>query len=96
MKAVEDILGHNQLVFNAMVKEAMPKYNQALKAKLEAEYAEQRQLTADMRRILKGGFSKKDFKRILKALHTDHEVDDARRDVAFNLVMKLAPLFSGK
>jgi hypothetical protein len=92
--AVVSVIQYEQEVFQAEAKATMPKYNLALKERLKAELAEQKKITAALRKKVGAGFSKKDFQYIRGTLHTDRVVDEARRDKAFDLLNQLAPIFN--
>ena len=93
MKAVMGIVTHEQEVFNAAAKAALPKYNKDLEASLKAELGKQREMTSEFKKRLSEPFDKSDFKFIRGVLHSDREVTTERKEQAFNLFMKLAPLY---
>jgi len=94
MKAVLSVLAHEQDVFESAAKAAITKYNRDLEVKLKAELKKQKALTRDMGKLLKSRFDSKDFKYIRGVLHTDRDVDPERRAKAFDLFLKLKPLFN--
>ena len=94
MNAVVEVLAYEQEVFEAEVKTLIPKYNKELEARLKREIEEQKKVTAEVRKKIGAGFDKKDFKIIRGALHPDREVSEERRSQAFDLLLKLEPLFS--
>ena len=80
-------------VFESELKALMPKYNRELELRLRKEIEQQKKITSDLRKKVGAGFSKSDFRYIRGVLHSDKEVDHNRRDKAFNLFLKLEPLF---
>ena len=94
MSAVVEVLVYEQEVFQAEVKALMPKYNKELEVRLKREIDEQKKVTAEVRKKIGAGFDKKDFKVIRGALHPDRDVSQERRSQAFDLLLKLEPLFS--
>ena len=94
LNAVVDVLAHEQEVFQAEVKALMPKYNKELEAKLKHEIEEQKKVTAQLRKQVGAGFSRKDFQYIRGVLHSDREVSTERKEKAFDLFLKLEPLFN--
>lgn len=94
LQAVVSVFQYEQEVFNAELKAMMPKYNRELEKRLKAEIDEQKKITADLRKKIGAGFSKADFKFIRGVLHSDRDVDKSRMDKAFDLFMKLEPIFN--
>ena len=94
LNAVVEVLVYEQEVFQAEVKALMPKYNKALESRLKDEIEAQKAITADLRKKIGAGFDKKDFKVVRGVLHSDREPTKAQRDNAFNLFLKLEPIFS--
>lgn len=85
---------YEQEVFEAEVKALIPKYNKELEARLKREIDEQKKVTASLKKKVGAGFDKKDFKVIRGVLHSDREPTTEQRDKAFNLFLKLEPIFS--
>lgn len=94
LNAVVEVLVYEQEVFEAEVKALMPRYNKELEARLKREIEEQKKITASLRKKVGAGFDKKDFKVIRGVLHSDRTPSKADMDKAFNLFLKLEPIFS--
>jgi hypothetical protein len=92
---VVKVLAHEQEVFEANAKAHLAAYNKALKKELLEEMSKLRQANKAAQRALKTRFDKKDFQFIRGVLHSDRAVDEAKRNKAFDLFQKLAPLFDG-
>lgn len=90
---VMEVLELNQRVFMAMAKDQIADYNKDLQSSLKKELSAQKKITADLRKSVGAGFSKKDFRVIRGVLHSDREIDQKKRDEAFNLFLKLSPIF---
>lgn len=96
MNAVVLILTHEQEVFQAHLKANTTAAAKRYQAQLKEELAEQKKQSLQMRKILRTPFDKKDFKFIRGVLHSDREVSAERKEKAFDLFLKLAPLFGEK
>lgn len=96
MTAVVQILQHEQEVFQAHLKANTTAAAKRYQAQLKEELAEQKKQSLQMRKILGTPFDKKDFKFIRGVLHSDREVSAERKEKAFDLFLKLAPLFGEK
>jgi ParB-like chromosome segregation protein Spo0J len=93
MQAVVSVLAHHQEVFEAEVKASLPKYNRELEQRLKKEIEEQKSVTAELKKLAKDGFDKSDFKVIRGVLHPDRKPSDEQRAKAFDLLLKLEPIF---
>ena len=96
MTAVVQILQYEQEVFQAHLKANTTAAAKRYQAQLKEELAEQKKQSLQMRKILGTPFDKKDFKFIRGVLHSDREVSAERKEKAFDLFLKLAPLFGEK
>lgn len=94
MRAVYAVLEHYQATFNAELKANLSATNKALQAQLKDQVAEQKALTKQAQALLKSRFDKSDFRKIRSVLHTDKQPTDSQRAEAFDLLLKLEPLFS--
>lgn len=92
--AVTRVGGYMAEVFEQHVKAETTKRLKTKEGKVDAELKKQKGITAQMQKMLKEPFDKKDFKFIRGVLHSDRPVADDRRDKAFDLFLKLAPLFA--
>jgi len=92
MKAFMSVLSYEQEVFQAEVKATAPKYHKAAEAKLKVELDKQRKITKELSKKA-NGFDKADFRFIRGVLHSDRDVGEERRGKAFDLFLKLSPLF---
>lgn len=93
MRAVYAVLEHYQATFNAELKANLSATNKALQAQLKDQVAEQKSVTKKAQALLKSGFDKSDFRKIRSVLHTDKQPTDSQRAEAFDLLLKLEPLF---
>jgi hypothetical protein len=93
MQAVVSVLAHAQEVFEAEAKALMPKYNRELEQRLKSEIDAQKAVTSSIKKMAKDGFDKSDFKIIRGVLHPDRSPTEEQRSKAFDLFLKLEPLF---
>ena len=94
MQAVYAVLDHYQATFDAELKANLSAANKALQAQLKERVAEQKAFNKKAQALLKSRFDKKDFRKIRSVLHTDKQPSDEQRAEAFDLLLKLEPLFS--
>lgn len=94
MQAVYAVLNHYQETFDAELKANLSAANKALQAQLKEQIAEQKAFNKQAQALLKSRLDKKDFRKIRSVLHTDKQPSDEQRAEAFDLFLKLEPLFS--
>lgn len=94
MQAVYSVLNHYQATFDAELKANLSAANKALQAQLKERVAEQKAFNKKAQALLKSKFDKTDFRKIRSVLHTDRQPSDEQRAEAFDLLLKLEPLFS--
>lgn len=94
MQAVYSVLNHYQATFDAELQANLSAANKALQAQLKERVAEQKTFNKKAQALLKSRFDKKDFRKIRSVLHTDKQPSDEQRAEAFDLLLKLEPLFS--
>lgn len=93
MQAVHAVLDHYQATFDAELKANLSAANKALQERLKEQIAEQKGLNKQVQALLKSRFQKADFRKIRSVLHTDKQPTDTQRSEAFDLFLKLEPLF---